>query len=59
MLRNHLAEIAIQRAREGDYAEIDRLLHLLHAPFDEHPEHEDCSGFPPDWAGQLEISCSS
>ena len=59
VLRNHLAEIAIQRAREGDYAEIDRLLHVLHAPFDEHPEHEDCAGFPPDWAGQLEISCSS
>jgi len=59
VLRNHLAEIAIQRAREGDYAEIDRLLHLLHRPFDEHSEHEDCAGFPPDWAGQLEISCSS
>ena len=59
VLRNHLAELAIQRAREGDYAEIDRLLQLLHAPFDEHPEHEDCAGFPPDWAGQLEISCSS
>ncbi len=59
VLRNHLAEIAIQRAREGDYAEIDRLLHILHSPYDEHPEHEDCAGFPPDWAGQLEISCSS
>ena len=59
VLRNHLAEIAIRRAREGDYSEIDRLLTLLHAPFDEHPGHEDCAGFPPDWAGQLEISCSS
>ena len=59
VLRNHLAEIAIRRAREGDWREIERLLQLLHAPFDEHPGHEDCAGFPPDWAGHLEISCSS
>ena len=59
VLRNHLAEVAIQRARDGDYTEIDRLLQLLHAPFDEHPEHEDCADFPPHWASQLAISCSS
>ena len=59
VLRNHLAEVAIRQAREGDFSEIDRLLHLLQSPFDEHPAHEDCAGFPPDWAGQLEISCSS
>ncbi len=59
VLRNHLAEIAIRHAREGDYSEIERLMGLLQAPFDEHPEHEAYAGFPPDWAGQLEISCSS
>jgi uncharacterized protein YdiU (UPF0061 family) len=59
VLRNHLAEIAIRQAREGDFREITRLLQLLHAPFDEHPGHEDCAAFPPDWAARLEISCSS
>ena len=59
VLRNHLAETAIRQAREGDYSEVERLLQLLQAPFDEHPAHDDCAGFPPDWAGQLEISCSS
>ncbi len=59
VLRNHLAETAIRQAREGDFSEIGRLLQLLQTPFDEHPEHEASAGFPPDWAGQLEISCSS
>ena len=59
VLRNHLAETAIRRAREGDYSEIDRLLQLLQTPFDEHPGLEAHAGFPPDWASQLEISCSS
>ena len=59
VLRNHLAEIAIRQAREGDYSEIELLMGLLQAPFDEHTEHEAYAGFPPDWAGQLEISCSS
>lgn len=59
VLRNHLAEVAIRQAREGDFSEIDRLLDLLHSPFDEHPGMQAYAGFPPDWAGQLEISCSS
>ena len=59
VLRNHLAEVAIRQAREGDFSEINRLLDLLHSPFDEHPGMQAYAGFPPDWAGQLEISCSS
>jgi uncharacterized protein YdiU (UPF0061 family) len=59
VLRNHLAETAIRRAREGDFGEVRRLARLLERPFDEQPEHEADAGFPPDWAGQLEVSCSS
>ena len=59
VLRNHLAETAIRQARQGDFSEIDRLLHLLQSPFDEHPGMQAYAGFPPDWASQLEISCSS
>jgi uncharacterized protein YdiU (UPF0061 family) len=59
VLRNHLAEQAIRRAREGDFTETQRLLTLLERPFDEQPEHAAYADPPPDWAQQLEVSCSS
>ena len=59
ILRNHLAEIAIQRAEAGDYTEVQRLHQVLRHPFDEQPEHAAYAALPPDWAGSLSISCSS
>jgi len=59
ILRNHLAEIAIRRAREKDFSEVDTLLKVLSHPYDEQPEFERYAELPPDWAGQLEVSCSS
>jgi uncharacterized protein YdiU (UPF0061 family) len=59
VLRNHLAEVAIRQAKVGDFSEIETLCNLLKSPFDEHPGHEAYADLPPDWAGQLEISCSS
>ena len=59
VLRNHLCELAIRQAKLGDVSGVERLLSLVQAPFDEHPEHEDHAGFPPDWAAHIEISCSS
>jgi uncharacterized protein YdiU (UPF0061 family) len=59
ILRNHLAEVAIRQAQEGDFSEIGNLDNLLKSPFDEHPGFEAYADLPPDWAGQLEISCSS
>jgi uncharacterized protein YdiU (UPF0061 family) len=59
VLRNHLAEVAIQRARDGDFSEIETLRRLLARPFDEQVELEAYAGFPPDWARQIEVSCSS
>ena len=59
VLRNHLAEIAIRQAQAGDFSEIDTLHNLLKSPFDEHPGFEAYAALPPDWADQLEISCSS
>lgn len=58
-LRNHLCELAIRQAKLGDFSEVETLLSLVQAPFDEHPAHEDKAGFPPDWAAHIEISCSS
>jgi uncharacterized protein YdiU (UPF0061 family) len=60
ILRNHLAEIAIRRAADQrDYSEVDRLHQLLARPFDEQPEHDAYAAEPPDWARQIEVSCSS
>ena len=60
ILRNHLAEIAIRRAADHrDYSEIDRLHQLLARPYDEQPEFEAYAAEPPDWARQIEVSCSS
>jgi len=59
VLRNHLAQTAIERAQQGDFTETQRLLAVLEHPFDEQPEHEADAGFPPSWAGALEVSCSS
>lgn len=59
VLRNHLAEHAIRRANEGDFAEVARLARVLQRPYDEQPEHEADAGFPPDWAEALSVSCSS
>jgi len=35
------------------------LLTVLSAPYDEHPSFEALASFPPDWASQISISCSS
>ena len=59
VLRNHLGELAIQRAKVKDFGGVADLLAVVHAPFDEHPAHEAMAGFPPDWASHIEISCSS
>ena len=59
ILRNHLAEEAIIRARDKDFSEVERLLKVLQKPFDEQPENERYADLPPAWAGALEVSCSS
>jgi uncharacterized protein YdiU (UPF0061 family) len=59
VLRNHLAQQAIDRAEQGDMSEVQRLLKVLSRPFDEQPEAEADAAFPPDWARHLEVSCSS
>lgn len=59
VLRNHLAEQAIRAAAQGDAAEIDTLLRLLADPCRERPGCERYADLPPDWAGSLQVSCSS
>lgn len=59
ILRNYLAQTAIEKAEAGDFAEIDRLLKLLRAPYDDQPENESYAAAPPEWGRHLEVSCSS
>ena len=59
VLRNSLAQTAIERAQAGDFSEVDRLRALLDDPFAEQPEHEASAAPPPAWGRHLVVSCSS
>jgi uncharacterized protein YdiU (UPF0061 family) len=59
VLRNYLAQVAIEQAQNGDYSGVHKLLAVLERPFDEQPENESYAALPPDWAAHLEVSCSS
>ena len=59
ILRNYLAQQAIDQAEAGDYSEIETLHCILQRPFDEQPDYEAYADAPPDWGKTLEISCSS
>ena len=59
VLRNWLAEVAIRKAKTGDFSEVQRLLTCLRRPYDEQPEFEAYAALPPDWANGLAVSCSS
>jgi serine/tyrosine/threonine adenylyltransferase len=59
VLRNYLAQTAIERAQAGDFSEVDRLRALLEDPFSEQPRHEASAEPPPTWGRHLLVSCSS
>ena len=59
ILRNYLAQEAIQAAEQGDYGPVRELHAVLSRPFDEQPGKESYAERPPEWGKHLEISCSS
>ena len=59
ILRNYLAQGAIEKAQQKDYSEIDRLLTLLHDPYTDHAGMHSYAAAPPNWGKHLSVSCSS
>ena len=61
ILRNWIAQKAIEKAENGDYDLVELLQKILSNPYIEHKEAEEqgFSGPVPDWSRDLVVSCSS
>ena len=63
VLRNYLAQQAIDALEHGDASVMERLMAVLQRPYDEQPGHEELADRRPEWArhkpGCSALSCSS
>lgn len=63
VLRNYMAQLAIDDANKGDYKLIDELFNMLKTPYAEQPVNQKWFAKRPDWArhkvGCSMLSCSS
>jgi uncharacterized protein YdiU (UPF0061 family) len=63
VLRNYLAQLAIDALANGDPSVMERLMAVLQRPYDDQPQHDDLAERRPEWArnrpGCSALSCSS
>ena len=63
VLRNYLAQQAIDALAQGDASVMKRVMEVLKRPYDEQPAHHDLAARRPEWArhkaGCSALSCSS
>ena len=61
ILRNWMAQRAIEMAENNDFSEVKFLLELLKKPFqvNQSAEERGYAKTPPSWSKRLAVSCSS
>lgn len=59
VLRNYLAQVAIEKAEQNDFSEVNRLKQILMHPFEEQVEFERYAQDTPEWGSGIQMSCSS
>lgn len=63
VLRNYMAQLAIEQAEKGEYSLIDELYTMLKQPYFDQPQYDQWYVKRPDWAknkiGSSMLSCSS
>ena len=59
VLRNYLAQTAIEKARQNDFSEVARLFTLVQKPYSDQPGMDAYAAPPPNWGKHLAVSCSS
>lgn len=63
ILRNYVAQMAIDKAHDGDYSLVRQCLKAVEHPYEDHPSHKGLTSMRPKWAenkaGCSMLSCSS